>query len=92
MLAPAERVNPYLTHAASKTSRTQGWRGEGHAKGCCDLEEGGGGGGGGRRRDGAAHRWLAGKITNKHLATRVLGEGIVLKTSVDQEEDSGDRR
>ena len=51
-----------------------------------------GGGGGGRKRTVAAHPWLAGKITNKHLAGRVSGEGVVSKTSVDQEEDPGDRR
>jgi hypothetical protein len=74
-----------------QTSRAQGQRGEGRAKGCHDLEEGGEGGGR-RRRNGAACRQLAGKITNKHLVTHVSGEGVVSKTSVDQEEDLGDRR
>ena len=51
-----------------------------------------GGGGGGRKRAAAARPWLAGKITNKHLASCVSGEDVVSKTSVDQEEDPGNQR
>jgi hypothetical protein len=75
-----------------QTYRTQGRRGDDAPKVAAILKKEGGGGSGRRKRAATTRPWLTGKITNKHLADRVLGEGVVSKTSVDQEEDSEDQR
>ena len=87
-----ERVNPYLAHAASKPPAPRDGGGGDAPKVTAILKKEGRVGGSRRRHDSAARCPVVGKITNKHLSSRVSGEGVVLKTSVDQEEDPGDRR